>query len=298
MLALRKTDPAAAVEGLRRSARGLEYLLERWEYLAGQLSGNGSWSTDEAFEAQVLSGCPHEGRSGPEAFDAWYIQYHSALCRYGPDDRRTRFYLEPLRCPASNRECIEGFGPPDRDEALSRLTSVTDSAIKDVRARLETARSIAEAERSNARVRALTLRDDREARLMIRYQSEARLAFHRAWDALRKSLKEEARDGYENVDLTDEGQPALTEPVAPEEAPEPAGAAPAKVEPRNEPNFGAKLDVNKPSAPEKPPLRPAAPAPKGERLLDSMFVDPFLPAGGVDVIPIKVVKGAEGPRKG
>jgi hypothetical protein len=270
-------------------------LLDRWEYLAGQLRGNGSWSSDEAAEALLLSGCPPEGRrSGPEAFDAWYVQYHSALCRYGPDHPRTRFQLDPLRCPASNRECVEEFGPPDHDEALSRLTSLADSAIEDVRARLETARLIAEAEKSNARVRALTLRDDREARLMIRYQSEARLAFHRAYDALRKSLKEEVSDVSTHDDSKYEYHPALAGPVAHEEAPEPAAAGPAKVEPRNEPNSGATPVADKPSAAPNPPPRASPPAPKGERLLNSVFVDPFLPAGGVDVIPIKVGKGQGG----
>jgi hypothetical protein len=255
MLALMRSDLATAVAGLGRSARGLEYLLERWEHLGEQLRRNGSWAVDQASEAIRLTGRTAEiGLQNPDLADASYVRLDSTVARRGPDDHQVKFLLDPHRCPPSAREHFEDFELPTREEALGHLTALVDENVAAVRQRLERARPIAEAENSNARVRALTLRDDREARLMIRYQSEARLAFHRSYDALRKSLKEEVQECSTYADSMAEGRPALAEPVAHEEAPEAASAEPAEVDIRNKPNSAATpVEAKASAAKNRPP---------------------------------------------
>jgi hypothetical protein len=294
-LALLKTDPREAVARLGRSARGLGYLLARWEHLAGQLQQNGSWAHDEAAEVVRLLGGAPEGQQLPaEVVEAWSVWFHSALCRYGPADYRVKHWLEPNRCPASKREPIAAGAMPTREEALAVLTELAEGHVRDLRSRLDVARLLAAQEDANARVRALTLRDEKQARLMIRYQSEARLAFHRAWDALRRSLKEEVQGCSTDADTSAEGRAALAEPVAHEKTPPGVSAPAPEAETRNEPNSGATPALAKASAVKNPPPWPTDPPANGERLLNSYFADSSRPAGVVDVVPIRVGKAPGG----
>jgi hypothetical protein len=293
-LALLRTDPREAVARLGRSARGLGHLLARWEYLAEQLRKAGSWAHDEAVEVVALLGHAPEGQRLPaEVAEAWSVWFHSALCRYGPADQRVKFWLEQNRCPASRREPIASGGMPTREEALAALAALAQEHVCDLRGRLDLARCVAGQEEANARVRALTLRDEKQARLMIRYESEARLAFHRAYAALMKSLKE-PWEGSAGSDAG--GRAAPAEPVAHETAPAAAPEPAPEAETRNEPNSGATLTPAKTSAPKNPPDWPTERLTKGERLLNAYFSGSSLSAGAVDVVPIRAGKAPGGAK--
>jgi hypothetical protein len=297
------TSPKEAVAGLMRSAWGLEFLLTRWEHLGRVLRESGSWAADEEAEVIRLLGLVVEpGRGNPDLLAHWTVRFHNDLCRHGAKDHRVKFFLDPARCPASMRDHYEKHELPGRDECFTKLTGLVEQNLAVVRERLDRARPVAEAERLTCRERALTLRDEREARLMIRYQSEARLAFHRAYDALMKSLKEGAGDVSTDRGVMADRQAAPAETTAHEKQPqEGAGEAPKAaedVEARNEPNSAATPLIIELSAANSPPPRPAAPALKGERLLNSLFADPFEPAGGVDVFQVPVWKGSGAAKKG
>jgi hypothetical protein len=295
LVALLRTTPKEAVLGLGYTAKGVAYLLGRWEHLGRALREKGWWSSDEEAEALRLMGFPPQDRWGHDAADAWSVGFDNAVCRYGPDERRLAHLLDPNRSPASMRDRYKTDGLPAREECLNRLTGLVDENLALLNGRLDLVRTVAESETANARERALTLSDERQARLMIRYQSEARLAFHRSLDALKKSLKEGVGEGSEGRDSMAESRAALAEPVAHEMAPEPAPAEPAKVEPRNEPKPAATPVAAKPSAAGN---RPPAPGRNVDRLINLMDDDPFRSLGGVSEVSIPIYVSQNGPKKG
>jgi hypothetical protein len=248
-------------------------------------------------EAHRLLGCPPQDRRGTDLFNAWFVSFHNDISRHGPNPKRAAHFLDPHRSPASMRDRYHGQELPDKEECLAELTGLVDQNVAFLSDRLELARAIAESERANARQRALTLRDEREARLMIRYQSEARLAFHRALDALMKSLKESGGDRSTDRGSKTEGQASPAEPVAHEKGPSESQEAAARGETRNEPKPAASANNERPSVVRNV----APPGPEAvamlEQMFDSTYADSFRPAGGVDVLPMRVGRGPEETKK-
>jgi hypothetical protein len=289
-----KDDPHEALERLMETSHGLFYLRNRWNVLSDEFKRKGFWSDDERDEVIRLLGQRPETNRLFESPAAWKVYCFNGLCRVDPTHAMIRWLTEPARTPPSMRDFYRDT-LPTREDCVEYLANMVAGVVEDIEERLPGVVELDDAESDGASEVALTLQDDRKARLMLRYQSEARSAFYKAHDALMKSLREDRRDGSEDVRSKNGGRAALAKPVAhektPAACPEPAPKVAEITASRNEPKSGATPATETPYAAIS---LPPAPTPKGERLLNSIFADPFVPAGGVDVISIRVGKGSGG----
>src|SRR5205807_10343947 len=118
--------------------------------------------------------------------------------------------------------------PADCRRALDELINHRIIALRESEERLRIERDIPD--RAEAADRALILADDREARRFLRYHSESRIAFQRAYSELVKTLERDASEPIETApDVTpnEANSVELQETVSPNEPiscarPEPA----------------------------------------------------------------------------
>jgi hypothetical protein len=227
--ALLATDPALAVRLLTRTADGCQWLIERWERLERMLNERGCWfdrERDEALRLQGLSDDPDALKGCPEAF---LTRFYNLFSQAAPAQVRVDWLFESKRLPDACRMLARAESRPDRAACQAALRGLVAERLAMLRAlESELRESIDGPERAAAAERALILRDEKEARLFLRYHAEARTAFNRAHSQLLKALAE---------------------------AP---SAAPAAVSP-NEPN-GAGADAVKP---DDPRISEEASAPSG-----------------------------------
>jgi hypothetical protein len=296
-----KGDPREVVERLMETSHGLFYLRNRWNFLGDEFNRKGFWSDDERDEVIRLLGQWPGANRLVESPDAWKVYCFNGLCRVDPTHAMIRWLTEPARMPSSMRDFYRDTLPA-REDCVEYLSKTVAGVVEEIEERLPGMVELDDAESDAAPEVALTLQDDRKARLMLRYQSEARSAFHKAHDALMKSLKEDRRDGSRDEDAKAGGRAALAEPVAHEEGPaEEAMEAPKSaenVEPRNEPKPAATPVTAKASVEFLARSGRPEEGPRRESLLESVIGDVFGAPGGPDVLPIRIGKGPEGPRRG
>jgi hypothetical protein len=187
---LLKQDPASAVRELRDSASGCRWLIERWEALDLVLATKGNWCEVDRYDAVRLLGF----RPEPEFLrwhpDAWYVRMLNLACHPCPGSAAIPFLFDEERLPERFLSGYqEGRIPPPAEEARPVLRAMIADRLAELRQRevyLQT--RIDGPDRAEAPRRALVLRDATDARLFLRYQSEARSTFHRAYAALIKAI--------------------------------------------------------------------------------------------------------------
>ena len=215
-----RDDPAEAVRLLKRFGRGCRWLVERWERLGELLDRHGRWNSVDRDEAvRLLGHRPGRLKDSPEAFLVFLYNEVGLADPEAPYTSWGRLF-DDKNVPESLRW---RYGPDDRPEAgfsLDALKEMVADNLAPIRELADDLDEVVDApDRAGAADRALVLRDDRRARLLLRYQSESRTAFHRHYASLLKTLERDAaRDGFEEDD--DRDQPA----------PEPAAASPNEPE--------------------------------------------------------------------
>jgi hypothetical protein len=262
--ALLATDPAQAVRLLTRTADGCQWLIERWEGLEQMLNERGCWfdrERDEALRLQGLSDDPDALKQCPEAF---LTRFYNLFSQAAPAQVRVDWLFESKRLPDACQALSRAEARPDRAVCQAALRGLVAERLALLRAlEAELRESIDGPERAAAAERALILRDEKEARLFLRYHAEARTAFNRAHSQLLKALAE-----------------------APAPAPAAVAEAPAAVSP-NEANPGGQGDL-KPDDPlpsetssDRDPV-PSGPdfGAEGAAGFDAtVFADPSAPLG-------------------
>jgi hypothetical protein len=217
--ALLATDPALALRLLTRTAEGCRWLIERWEHLEQMFNERGFWLKPERDEAIRLQGLPDDPDALKECPEAFLTRFYTLFSQPSPAAETVEWLFESRRVPDACRPLARAEARPDRaacQAAIRALVAGRLALLRELEAELR--ESIDGPERAAAAERALILRDEKEARLFLRYHAEARTAFNRAHSQLLKALAE---------------------------AP---SAAPAAVSP-NEPN-GAGTDAVKPDDPK------------------------------------------------
>jgi hypothetical protein len=215
--ALLATEPALAVRLLTRTAEGCRWLIERWEHLEQMFNQRGCWlnpERDEAIRLQGFSDDPDALKGCPEAF---LTRFYNLFSQAAPSPATVEWLFESRRLPDACRKLARAEARPDRAACQAALRSLVAERLALLRElESELRESIDGPERAAAAERALILRDEKEARLFLRYHAEARTAFNRTHSQLLKALAE-----------------------APAEAP---ATAPAAVSP-NEANPGGQDDL-------------------------------------------------------
>jgi hypothetical protein len=178
-----KDDPHEAVERLRKTSHGLFYLRNRWTALGEEFQRKGFWSDDERNEVIRLLGQRAESNRLVESLDAWKVYCFNGLCRVDPTHAMIRWLAEPSRMPPSMRDLYRDGLLPVREDCVEYLSNMVAGVVKDIEERLPGVVELDDAESDGASEVALTLQDDRKARLMLRYQSETR------WRSTRRTTR-------------------------------------------------------------------------------------------------------------
>lgn len=286
-----KSDPAAARAEFAESALGCDYVHQRWLKIGRKLDARARLSAAAAHEAVRLLG----GKSGPGLKDnpgAWEVRLLTTLLTGTAKSTAIARLFDPAVQPESLRAQYRLDDLPRFDVILGRLTALiraeeTHWGERSSRLRAE------EHEADSARTEALAFvpSDAQQARLELRYRSEARAAFHRAWKALREALAEDAERPESPAPPEVAPEAAAPEAAAPEAA-APEAAAPEAVPPASPNEASARpsdLD-GKPCA----PVVNAAPRPVPTAHLLPRWVDggssprsltPFMPVLPVSATP-------------
>ena len=273
------TDPAVAVRGLRKTAAGLRYMVGRWEVLGAEFAGCGKWVRQETEEAVRLLGQSPDPATLAQQPGAWRVKFLNVLCARGePAPETLAWYVDPRRFPNTSEAAGLSARPPARDEARALLCDLIASELASLRDLAE----FIEAEydgpsRAEASDRASMLTEGASARLVLRYQAEARTSFHRAYGELVKTLARDAESPSPNeanpaaeAPSPNEANPAVESPAPNEANPEPE-ASPNEANPAaGEPLAAAPIDAPAPEVvPAGASLRPAYSHPgRHSRMLD------------------------------
>jgi hypothetical protein len=195
-----KTDPRAAVVGLRHSAMGCRYLISRWERLERLLNEDQWWSRDERDEAIRMMG--HNPAKLSESGEAWTVALFCGLMVQPADEPLMEWLFSlPIR-PTCTLALIKPDDLPNEEQTLRWLHDLVADHLGPLIEREERLRTqFDDPDRAEAGDRLLIPDDATSARLFLRYQTEARTSFHRAYSELVKTLardKAEAEEAAEN----------------------------------------------------------------------------------------------------
>jgi hypothetical protein len=191
-----RSDPAEAVRLLKRTSDGCVYLMARWECLDEQLAERGRWTAPERDEAIRLLGHDPDAETLQTCPEAWLTRLYSLTCHSNPGDRPVDWLFDPKRLPDAFRGVYSPDYLPDRATSLKALRAMINDQIEPIREeaeRLSADRD--EPDRAEAVNRALVIQDAPTARLFLRYQSEARTSFHKAYAELVKTLERDKAEG-------------------------------------------------------------------------------------------------------
>jgi hypothetical protein len=245
------TDPAEAVRRLKQTGNGCLSLFTRWERLGEQLAKNGRWTgpeRDEAIRLMGLDPSPEALQASPEA---WLTRLFNLMCRKNPAEDSVRWLL--ARVPEEHRATYRLDALPDAADALAGLREMVAgelSRLEEACERLGTERD--DPDRDEAPARALVVQDAPTARLFLRYHSEARTSFHKAYSELVRTLERDKDAAAESISSGGTGGSSTSASGAKEHGwsshPLPATAA---VSP-NEPAAAAGGLVESPNEPADP----------------------------------------------
>ncbi len=187
LLELLAKNPSAARDALLNSYGGCCYLIDRWIQLEHRLLDRGVWKPADAAEAVRLLG----GLKG--SADAWMVRVCSCLIGFKRNTTLLERLFEPDRQPPCFRDTIRLENLPNCSAAFAWLENRVASELTMLRARRD---HLNEVERQPGLAHAASLgfvpADPNVARLHLRYLTENRNTFHRAFKSLVTTLKADA----------------------------------------------------------------------------------------------------------
>jgi hypothetical protein len=190
------TQPAAAVVGLKRSAPGLRFLIQRWERLLRLLAEEETWygsDRDEAIHYLGAKAGKPENLFGSEgAYLTW------VYCVMTQTDAKDKDFIDLGQeqvMPKSIQDRKPEHWLPMRDHCLMLLIELANRELAALRPRAEYLRlTIEEPARDGAEIAKQVLAGP-EGALLLRHLRTHESHFHRAYQAFLKGRKETARTG-------------------------------------------------------------------------------------------------------
>jgi hypothetical protein len=144
-----REDGALAIQGLRRSASGCDYLIVQWTFLRDALPDDGSWT---------------------EAHLDWARRLDDEF-------------------PLEARVLVGKESPPGREDVRARVLGHIEALIAELAGREAQWRAIEEADRAVVAERALIIADAALGARLLRYQNAALSSFFRSTGELEKAVK-------------------------------------------------------------------------------------------------------------
>ena len=184
------TDAEKAVRILSESAAGCTFMADRWQMLSDRFIERGHWAYEDRGQAIWLCGVTMTPEFLLGDRRAWQISYFDSICREKDPLYSARFYCE-------NKDNHDGLGhlyrkdnPPSKEFCREWLLNLATEMRDFYRTRAQELREAFDfAEMEAAEACALVITDEKQARLFLRYSSEARNTFHKAYSALLRTLE-------------------------------------------------------------------------------------------------------------
>jgi hypothetical protein len=215
-------DPEAAIIGLKRFGFGLLYLIDCWERLERSLIDQGYWDELERDEAMRLLGYRPEPETLKQNPEAWVMRLFNLCCRPRASDDAFAWLFHPSRLPDFYRTRYKPDFVPDAETARARLRETVADELAALRAKEEQmSAEIEDDDYAETEARAAILRDEKTARLFLRYHAESRTSFQRAYGTLVKSIAARAEEPVPVAAPTaspNEANPAQEPPLTPDGA--------------------------------------------------------------------------------
>ena len=187
------TDPARAVLGLKRSALGCRFLIQRWERLQTLMADEGTWYGNDRNEAIQYQGAIASRDRLVESEAAYLTWLYCLMAQPNPKDAHIAA-MGPLMPEALNiRETLHWF--PARSVCRQLLKALAERELAAVRLREEVLRiAYEEPGREGAEARSQVLEGKLGAQL-LRHARIHELQFLAAYKEFLKGRKETARTG-------------------------------------------------------------------------------------------------------
>ncbi len=217
-----EVDPKGTIARMNCTGPGLRHLIERWEHLGQTLENKRHWTPAERDEAIRLQGFHPHLNALHDAPIAWLTRLYCMICDPAMPRESIPGMFVPDRYPEIFHNLCSPDALPDPDTCLTWLRDIVSEQLELLRAHERNHRSRYEnPDRAEAASRSLILHDPGEARLFLRYHSEARNAFHRAYRDLIKTLEMDAmspvEDDFPAQEVVAPPPPPPAETVSPNE---------------------------------------------------------------------------------
>jgi hypothetical protein len=202
-----KKQPARAVAGLRQTALGCGWLLERWIKLRQRIiSQGGMFEADRSEMIRLTSEVDGDGSTDALCF---YIQLHALLWCPRPGPYDYDLSLLKAKVPDSLWEpFLKRWANPEDNKAA--LLRIIDEAIDELKARQAYLHNGPEAvERKYAADQAVLNLEEKSSGLWLRYYKEINSEYFRATKELRRSLAEDEES--DTADVSPNGPNAVAE---------------------------------------------------------------------------------------
>ena len=197
-------NPGMGYRMMRREATGCEYLAARWRFLGDIFKERRCWSDEECDEVIRLIGVAPTVAGRKANADAFKIYfYNNAMTSDDPGMRITELLTDEFR-PDELWKSFSVDTMPNDQWFQNWINSFVAARIEELTRRGEMLSETMDApDRAGAKDRALMLKDEKAAKLFLRYSTEARNGFHRAFRDLTKALESD-REMAENSGETGE----------------------------------------------------------------------------------------------
>jgi hypothetical protein len=141
---LLETDPATAVMNLKRRARGVRYLVERWERLERLLSEEGTWYGMDRNEAIQLQGYSSALTNIYFAAPAWETWRDCLAAQPNPQPLDIELICEPDVVPKEIQDRDVPLWRPDPEACRARLRALVERTLPPLRQLAATLRALEE----------------------------------------------------------------------------------------------------------------------------------------------------------
>ncbi len=204
-------SPALGYRMLRREAIGCGYLVARWRFLDKIFHERGFWSKEECDEVIRLIGVAPTVpgiKANAEAFKIYF--YNNLLPSDDPTMLATELLTDEIR-PHELWKSLTVATIPDVRWCQKWIVLFVADRVEELSKRGKMLSETIDApDRAGAKDRALMLKDEKAAKLFLRYGSEARNGFHRAFSELAKALKSD-KEKAENPEEIEETEASRNE---------------------------------------------------------------------------------------
>jgi hypothetical protein len=168
-------NPRGAIYGLKRSAAGVRFLIERWERLGRQLEQDSTWygaDRIEAIQLQGLSAMVEDLYISEQAYWTWVW---CLAAQPNPKERDIALVLDRRVMPKRLQDMDHPVWRPDPDESRARMQRLVDEALPPLRQLEHELRTrYEEPARAEAVDRALARADKDEQQLLRELRSHER----------------------------------------------------------------------------------------------------------------------------